>query len=329
MKVLFIGDQHVKTSNLAEIELLIKAIENEFLQNPPSIIVMGGDLLHTHERLNTVALNKACDFINRMRKIALTYVLVGNHDAIHNGIFLSEDHWLNPIKQWHNVVIVDKIISFEKANTKLIFAPYVPPGRFIEALNTINGWLDANCIFAHQEFKGCKMGHILSEIGDDWPLNYPNVVSGHIHLRHKPQPNIYYSGASIQHAFGESERNSIALLNFDGEMEIKEYDFNLPRKKIVYLDTKEIATYKKTGRAEDSVKITLSGNVEEFKAFKKTKKYKELISDGIKIVFKTKDISTKSINDTKTKEINAYDILISLLEKDNLMTVFNKYIVIQ
>ncbi len=52
--------------------------------------------------------------------------------------------------------------------------PYVPPGRFVEALNIIDNewWKNVNCIFAHQEFYGCKMGAIESIEGDKWDHSF-------------------------------------------------------------------------------------------------------------------------------------------------------------
>ena len=46
------------------------------------------------------------------------------------------------------------------------------------------------------------------------------------------------------------------------------------------------------------LKITLSGNTEEFKLFKKTQKYQELIKNDIKVVFKgVKDLVTSRKSD--------------------------------
>ena len=39
-------------------------------EKKPDFIVCLGDLLHNHERLNTMTLNKAYDFIHKMRNIA-------------------------------------------------------------------------------------------------------------------------------------------------------------------------------------------------------------------------------------------------------------------
>ena len=75
-------------------------------------------------------------------------------------------------------------------------------------------------------------------------------------------------------------------------------------------------------------KITLSGDHEEFKAFKKSKKYKNLISENIKIVFKPKkDKSSELINkDNKNLEsIDFKDILNSIVLKQKDPYLFQVY----
>lgn len=289
--VICIGDPHIKVQNIPEVELFVNRLEALAIDKQPDIIVCLGDVLDTHERLHTLALNKACDFIDRMRRIAPTFVLVGNHDMINNQVFLNDNHWMNAFKEWDNTTIVDKVLSVVVKEEKFVFVPFVPPGRFREALDTLEEeWEDASCIFAHQEFAGCKMGAITSIEGDKWSLTYPHVVSGHIHSRQIIQDNIYYTGSAMQHAFGESEKNIIAYLTFTlGEYEREEIDLQLPRKKIVYKDVEDVEEYV-VPETDDKIKITVSGNYEQFKALKKTKKYKNLIEKGVKVIFKPKKI---------------------------------------
>lgn len=294
MKVIAIGDPHFKTDNIREVEMFMNKIEELCQKEQPNLIIILGDLLHTHERLHVTPLNKAYEFVDRMRKLTLTYVIVGNHDAISNQIFLTSDHWMNGMKEWKNVVIVDKVTELKMDKCKFIFVPYVYPGRFKEALNTFEEeWEDATTIFAHQEFQGCKMGAIVSQEGDHWDTDLPYVVSGHIHSRQQPQKNIYYPGSSMQHAFGESEKNVIACLEYPSGEEcpyiLKEIDLRLPRKKIIYTTIEEISEYEPK-KTEDKIKISVSGTYEEFKSLKKTKKYRDLVKSGTKIVFKPKRI---------------------------------------
>ena len=138
------------------------------------------------------------------------------------------------------------------------------------------------------------MGAIISVEGDKWPLTNPHVISGHIHSRQIPQSNIYYTGSAMQHAFGESEKNIIACLTFDGKENYEKDEVNLalPRKKIVYMDVDDIDDYV-VSETEDKIKVTVSGVYDQFKAFKKTKKYKKMIEKGVKITFKAKRLELK------------------------------------
>ena len=322
--VIFIGDPHFQVSNIEDVEIFIEKITDLVSERKPDIVVIGGDLLHTHERLHTIALNKAYEFIDKMRKITKTYVLVGNHDYIQNQQFLTDNHWMNAMKDWKNTVIVDTVITEVINNEKLVFIPYVPPGRFEDALNTIGDvWKDASCIFAHQEFYGCKMGAIISEEGDKWSLDNPYVVSGHIHSRQIPQKNIYYSGSAMQHAFGESEKNIIACLTIqDKKYTLDEVDLYLPRKKIIYVDTDTIDDFIIPIDTEDKIKVSVSGNYNEFKALKKSKKYKEMIKKGVKVVFKPKRIDSvtieeNSIDNIDDERVEFLSILDSVVKKEN------------
>ena len=284
VRVLAIGDPHFRVDNLQEVEVFIEHIRTLVDNTQLDFVVCMGDLLHTHERLHTIALNKAYDFVKSISKPL--YILVGNHDYIQNQQFLTTNHWMNGLKEWPNVTIVDSVIVRHYNNQKFVFCPYVPNGRFDEALATIDdGISDATCIFAHQEFQGCKMGAIISIDGDKWPVDAPFVLSGHIHAKQRPQPNIYYCGSAMQHAFGESEEATVSVVEFisAADRKISEIDTGLPKKKIIYTTLDKDIDLSKL---DSHVKVTLSGNASDFKTFKKTAEYKKLLDTGAKVVFK-------------------------------------------
>ncbi len=323
--ILAIGDVHIQTSNIPAIELFIERVTQLAQTKKPDLIIILGDLLHTHERLHTIPLNKAYELVDNMRKIAKTYVLVGNHDMCNNQQFLTDNHWMNGMKEWDNTCIVDRVISETINGQIFVFAPYVFPGRFQEALETLKivQLCMVECIFAHQEFFGCKMGAIVSVEGDKWPLDYPNVISGHIHSKQRPQKNVYYPGSALQHAFGESSKNIIAYLTYEDKQEYKldEINLELPRKKIVYMDVENVDDYKLPD-TNDNIKITVSGVYEQFKALKKTKKYKKLVKDGVKVVFKAKKIShEKDVSENIVNETAFTTILGEIInnEKNNYL----------
>lgn len=317
MKVLAIGDPHFMIKNIPEVEIFVKKLEELIKNENPDYIVMLGDLLHEHERLHTIPLNIAYNFIKMLSSYAYTYCIVGNHDLINNKQYLTDNHWMNAMKDWDNVKVIDKVIT----ENNFVFCPYVPPGRFTEAVESYIK-SDTKCVFAHQEFYGCKMGAIVSVEGDKWPDTYPIVISGHIHSNQRPQDNVYYPGASLQHAFGESEKNIIPIITFsDSGYDIREVDLELPRKKIVYVDIENIDDYE-VKDTKHKLKIKLSGNYEEFKTFKKSVKYKELSKKGIKISYKPKKVEEK-INDIDSSDF--LKILHNLVIKEKNSYLLSDY----
>jgi DNA repair exonuclease SbcCD nuclease subunit len=317
-KILCIGDPHFKVSNIDEVNIFIERISKLIEEIKPEAIIMMGDLLDTHEKIHSIPLNKAYEFIDKLRKTSITYCIVGNHDYYNNSQFLTENHWLNALKEWKNVVVVDKVLLQEINGFKYVLCPYVYPGRFKEAMDTLDIDLkEIDCIFAHQEFYGCKMGAITSIEGDKWELSNPLVISGHIHSNQKPQDNIYYPGSSMQHAFGESDRNIIPIVKFEKKNirpDIEEIDLGLPRKKIIYKDMENIKNFE-IKDTEHKIKLSISGCYEEFKSFKKSTKYKEFIKKGVKVIFKPKKIEIKQSNKIDTND-TSFTNIISLLVKN-------------
>ncbi len=314
LKIIAIGDPHIKCDNIKQVDIFIERIKQIIVQKKPDLIVVLGDLLHTHEKIHVIPLNKAYEFIFMLSSYALTYVIVGNHDMLSNQVFLTDEHWMNGMKPWKNIVIVDKIMVTNIRDEKLVFAPYVYAGRFIEALSTVgDDWKDASCIFCHQEFKGCKLGAIDSIEGDEWDTLFPNIISGHIH-KNQTLNNIYYPGSCLQHAYGESNSTIIPYIELKNKKYVlEECDLKLPKKIIIYLDMSEIETYEIISSNVDEIKIVLSGVYEEFKSFKKSKKYNDIIRNNIKVVYKHKNITNISTNIEKfihNNKVKSFDEII-------------------
>lgn len=318
MKIIAVGDIHIKNDNFKEIDKLISELEKIILNENPSFVVLLGDTLHYHEKIFTLCLNKAFELVNRLRKLCPVYMLVGNHDQITSNEYLNSNHWLNSLKEYTNLYIIDKPFSTYIENKLFTFCPFVPPGRFIDALNNLSDWKSSDLIFCHQEFKGCKMGAIISVEGDDWDSSYPQIISGHIHDKQKIGNNIYYTGTPYQTSYGDTDDKTICILEIGGNINIREYELNIQKKKIVYSDIQNISKIKING--EDEVKLTIRGNGEEFKVFKKSKEYKDIIDKGVKIVFKNKEYEKKEYVNS-----NFLDILNDLITKQKNIHLTNMF----
>lgn len=318
MRILFIGDPHIRPDNLPEIDQLERAVDAILTDKNIDLIVIGGDILHTHERLHTLAMNRAIDFIKHFAASHPVYCLVGNHDLINNQQFLSKNHWMTHIGNHVNLTIVEESLRIEKDGNVLVMVPYVWPGRFIEAMETCGvDWKDANVIFAHQEFKGCKMGAIVSEIGDEWSLDSPLVVSGHIHDNQRPQANIYYPGTPIQHSFGDTGKNVVVIVDTATKPSVLEEVYTgCSSKKTVATTLEKIETLDLEKYDGAQVRVTIAGDATSLKVFQKSTKFKELQKAGVKVALKPVAADLEEVREKVEEDSDFLKILHQLVTEE-------------
>lgn len=269
--ILLIGDPHYKTSNSLETDQLYEEIE-KYLKTKENLdfIVVLGDILDTHEKIHVQPFCKSIKFLKMLSSYFLTYVIIGNHDRINNNVYMTEEHPFTSLKDTENIIIVDKTLI----KSDFCFVPYVPNGRFLEALGS--NFEDKKAIFAHQEFKGCKMGAMISENGDIWNEVSPPVFSGHIHDFQQPQKNIIYTGTPFQHNFSDSEDKGIFLLQIkEKSWNLEKIGLNITKKKNITIN---ISDFEKLVIPENCLlKIKFEGDPHIIKEVLKKKTIKEKI----------------------------------------------------
>lgn len=290
IKLLSIGDLHSKKNNQSVLLECAKRICNKIKEHKPKAITILGDLANDHEKLYVVALNGIVSVLDLICETATSvgakvYYIVGNHDATTNQIFLTPDHSFNAFKKWPNLIVVDKPIRFKSSDGYITMCPYVPPGRFVEALDTLgrDKWMESMVIFCHQEFAGVKMGAIESSCGDNWGIMLPLVVSGHIHTYHQHRDNILYVGAPYDINFGDEGEKGVHVLEFENGALVGHLMDNLgmPRKQTIKLTINEAMEYQVPENHQ--IRAYISGTTQEFTKFKKTEKFEKL-SALIKII---------------------------------------------
>lgn len=241
IKFYAIGDPHISKRHLSLSQEAIKGTIDLFRKAPNvDLIVIMGDILDRHDDVKMTFQRMAIDWIQSLMKIAddeerksgrriPIVILIGNHDRPTNQDMFSNIHpfmCMNDIPE--RLYIVNKPKAIKINNIKILFMPYVPPGKFEEGFNmylsemhkndkwvSIKSISNFSLIFAHQEFEGAPYGPITSIKGDKWPEHYPMVISGHIHTRMLLKDNILYTGSLYPITMAESNDKGVILGEFD------------------------------------------------------------------------------------------------------------------
>lgn len=261
VKILCIGDPHFKTSNARDTTEMHQEIKLLLENNYVACVVLG-DILDTFERINLDCYKRAIDFLHDIHQKTKLILLIGNHDRVNNQEYQTERHMFGPLEKWENTFIVWKTTDVKIENFKFLCVPYVPTGKFKEAIQDFN-IQDYDLVFAHQEFKGAKLGRIISENGDEYSLDYPTCISGHIHDYDVLQENLIYSGTPYQLSFNDTPNKYVLEVNFNPELRIKKKKLNLTKKIQLKLTLDELQEFIPD---EDKIyNLTLLGNSKDLK----------------------------------------------------------------
>lgn len=290
------------------------------------MIIVLGDVLHTMNILNTTCLNIAIEFFKKLDETGIkTMILVGNHDYIGPNEYLSTNHWMNVVSTFYpkNITIVDKVIVYKN----YLFMPYVPIGRFKEALNDIV-LNDIQYIFCHQEFKGVEyeFGNIKSEQGDEWDKNI-YIISGHIHKRQWLGKYIYYTGTPYQTRFNEDVNKTIAIVN-TGTQIITEINFKLPQMITIYKNIQNVDSINTNEFLHDNLyKIIITvDTMPQIQSFLKTNTYKLLKKYAV-VIFSYSNVAIEQYISTSSEPPNFKQMLFDKVQQnENMLTLFKKVI---
>ncbi len=328
LDILVIGDPHFRAKYIKVVDEFIQQTLTAIEVKKPDIVVILGDTLHDHEQTRESCHSRAVQWFKDIAKLAHLIVLIGNHDRPNNGHFLTTNHFFNGMKGHENIVIVDKAHSVDVTKNshpyRFVCMPYVPPGRFQEALDTLKTPIDTEgkiptAIFCHQEIKGCKMGAIASEHGDVWPLDNPYLICGHIHEYQSPQENVLYVGTPYQTTYAEDTNKGLYIFSFTPKgRTVKRIKLNLRVKQTITLAPGDLKTFK---IPEDNMdlRILIYGLQAEVEACKQLPIFKELYAlPHIKIVLRP-ILDIKSISGPKVPQVPYLKSLYNEIAQDTAL----------
>jgi hypothetical protein len=184
IKVLRLGDPHVKPNNLLESEELLKLTLSEALRRNVNVLEILGDLWDTHSIVHL----SVTEFWDRWFNILsqqkfLTRILVGNHDM--TGSYVNNYSALDPFKKLENTCF--KIVNepYIHSNGIIGYLPYIHDNqKFIEEANKLANQ-GAKVLVSHTDYEGAVYDNgstvnngVNSDLLDS---RYIHLISGHVH----------------------------------------------------------------------------------------------------------------------------------------------------
>lgn len=269
MRLLAVGDLHIKSNNFM-LAILFPKLERILKRGNFDCCVLLGDIFHNHEKSKEEDMNTAHNLFEMILKYCKLYIIVGNHDFRDKTQFMTNRHTLLPFSKWEGITVIDKATIVKEKGIVMTMVPFVPKGRFMEALNTCKNWKSSDLIFCHQEFKGCNYNGQVSENGDVWNEKYPQIISGHIHEKQNMKCGVFYPGTPYDTSFGYNGKRIVSTVNFkkNGTFVISSIETKCPRMRTVQMDLEDAKKYMPDN--EDFIKLIVSCSDEEFDAFTKT-----------------------------------------------------------
>jgi DNA repair exonuclease SbcCD nuclease subunit len=200
MKILRIGDPHIKPTNLDEAEKLMHFINDYILKNQPDRIEILGDLFHTHAIVRLEVLEFWVDWIDVLlsHEIPL-YVLRGNHDMASDQENCASVNSVFKLIKNKNFHYCDNPRADVKFDGPFAYVSYYKDhDAFIEVANRCFAQ-GAKVLVCHQTFGGAKYESGIEALDgiDVAKINFDLIISGHIHTHQdivKEGKRILYPG---------------------------------------------------------------------------------------------------------------------------------------
>jgi DNA repair exonuclease SbcCD nuclease subunit len=226
MKMIIVGDPHVKSEDIDDCESLLEGVLSTAKETDTTTVLFLGDLFHNHSIVHLTVLSFWQKWFKRFVSEKITVIaLKGNHDF---GLSNPDHHALEPFKEL--AIIVDHPVDdLCYPQHKALFMPYFGPRRsedFYEVVKKNN-----DIVFCHETFSGAKYdnGFFAPDGFDQDLVNAPYIISGHIHSGSTligKKNKVFYPGSPRWMTASDSNKNkAIYLLNTNsGDVEFTPFD---------------------------------------------------------------------------------------------------------
>lgn len=210
MRILFIGDSHLKITRFDLAKQFLVWINSVIEEQKPDLVVNLGDTFDTHAVVRSEVMSEFMSHVDHVRSICPYVYLLGNHDMYkpNDSKYHALSHLVDKIPKF---IVVDKVQEL----FGMTFVPYIhDPLKFPKKTLPI-------CV-AHQTFKGADFGDITTKDGVDADSieGCELIVSGHIHKRQRLDSGsgagVYYVGSPFsQSASDINQIKGVSIIDTD------------------------------------------------------------------------------------------------------------------
>ncbi len=222
----------------------------------------------------------------------------------------------------------DRAQVFEVKGEKFCGVPYVPTGRYFEAIAEIET-SGVRAFFSHQQFRGVKNSPSDKEgvDGDIWPEDTVPNFSGHYHEAQIVHPHLIYVGTPAQQNYGESPDKGVALITFSDDSKFeyeriplpevptrKEYKLQVSETQRIVETISEIRQENQAPKVQLS-KVKLFGKSSELVAALRSPLIKELKACPHIKVCPEPDTSIQTLHSEEETQPSVFSTFLQILEE--------------
>ena len=282
MKILFIGDPHLKITRFDLARQFLEWINTVINDYHPDAVVNLGDTFDTHAVVRSEIQGEFKKHVQFTTDLGIRYFyILGNHDFYTPKS--SKYHALQSMEDLPKFHVISKRTDFPG----ITMVPHLPDHTlFPKDVNPI-------CI-AHQTFVGADYGYMRPEVGvDAGAVNAEIIISGHIHVKQE-FGKVIYPGTPYAQSVNDIDQHKGVLL-FDTDTYAKEFiESPLPRWQGMRAEINQTFTIEDLHNdlfqyldSKNHWVVEITGPKAEILAYLGSKQFKE-VTKGVDIKVKTK-----------------------------------------
>lgn len=220
MKILLIGDPHLRIANIQACEQFLNWVTEVVEEYKPGMVVNLGDTFNDHSVIRSEIMGLFKKHLDDVGSLCHDYrYVLGNHD-----MFKPNDstyHALLPFKDQRSFTVYDAPVHVGDFS----FIPYIPDPK--------NFPLETRRIaFVHQTFTGANYGG--GYLAPDTEVDFRQVsaeliISGHIHVSQWLSDKVFYPGTPFAQSVDDVDQSKGVYLFDSDSLELKFIQSPLPQ----------------------------------------------------------------------------------------------------